>query len=76
MSETDQPCFTFTIRLQEIYCNISKKNGKIVDGADDRVLQQRFNFVLTLHDDPDLEITGHPWKIVEIQPVEAVQMLA
>jgi len=75
-TERSQPCFTFTIRVQEVYCNINKKTNKVVDGGEDRVMQNRFNFMLTLHDNPDLELSGHPWELVEILPVEAVHMLA
>jgi len=76
ISERNLPCFTFTIRIQEIHCNISKKTEKIVDGADDRVLQNRYNFVLSPHENPDLEVVGHQWVITEVIPVEAVHMLA
>jgi len=75
-AERNQPSFSFTIRVQEIHCNISKKTNKVVDGREDKVMQQRFNFVLTMHENPDLELSGHPWELVEILPVEAVHMLA
>jgi len=75
-AERSQPCFTFTIQVQEIYCNISNKTKKIVDGGEDKVLRARYNFVLTLHDNPDLEMSGHPWELIEIQPIENVKMLA
>jgi len=75
-AESSQPCFTFTIQVQEIYCNISNKTKKIVDGGEDRVLRTRYNFVLTLHEDPDLEMSGHPWELIEVQPIENVKMLA
>ena len=42
------PMFTFTIRTQEIYCNVSLKDQKIVDGAEDRIMYCVYNFVLTL----------------------------
>lgn len=76
ISENNRPCFSFTIRVQEIHCNVSKKNNKVVDGAEDHIQQNRFNFVLTIHENPDLEETGHSWELVEILPVEAVHMLA
>ena len=47
-----------------------------MDGADDRVLQNRYNFVLSPHDSPDLETVGHQWMITEVIPIEAVHMLA
>ncbi len=39
---------------------------KIVDGSDDRVLSYSFTFALRLHDNPDIESTGHKWEVVEI----------
>jgi len=75
-TERNHPSFSFTIRVQEIHCNINKKTNKVVDGREDKVIQQRFNFVLSMHENPDLEISGHPWELVEILPVEAVHMLA
>eukprot|EP00331_Platyophrya_macrostoma_P015913 CAMPEP_0176475096 /NCGR_PEP_ID=MMETSP0127-20121128/43409_1 /TAXON_ID=938130 /ORGANISM="Platyophrya macrostoma, Strain WH" /LENGTH=404 /DNA_ID=CAMNT_0017870639 /DNA_START=37 /DNA_END=1247 /DNA_ORIENTATION=+ len=56
--ENKFPMFTFTIRTQEIYCNVSKKDQKIVDGAEDRLMVCQYNFVLTPHQNPDLEEIG------------------
>ena len=67
--EKGLPCFTFTISTQEIHCNISKKENKIVDGADDRIMQNSYNFVLCLHENPDLEEIGHHWQLIEIQQI-------
>jgi import inner membrane translocase subunit TIM44 len=75
-AESNLPRFTFTIRVQEIHCNLCRKSNMVKDGAEDKVSQNRYNFVLTLHETPDFETTGHPWEIVEILPVETVQMLA
>jgi len=40
-----------------------------VDGAEDRIMQNQYNFVLTLHEDPDLEVVGHRWQVIELQQV-------
>jgi len=76
ISERNLPSFNFTLRIQEIHCNISKKTGKIVDGAEDRVVQNRYNIAISLAENPDLENVGHKWVITEVIPVEAVLMLA
>jgi len=47
-----------------------------VDGSDDRLLQSRYNIVISPHEAPDVELVGHQWVIVEVMPVEAVLMLA
>eukprot|EP00331_Platyophrya_macrostoma_P034874 CAMPEP_0176443002 /NCGR_PEP_ID=MMETSP0127-20121128/22154_1 /TAXON_ID=938130 /ORGANISM="Platyophrya macrostoma, Strain WH" /LENGTH=438 /DNA_ID=CAMNT_0017828129 /DNA_START=53 /DNA_END=1369 /DNA_ORIENTATION=+ len=67
--ENKYPVFTFTIRTQEIYCNISKKDQKIVDGAEDRLMYCQYNIVLTPHQNPDLEEIGHGWELVELTQV-------
>jgi len=63
------PTFTFTIKTQEIHCNISKKEKKIVDGAEDRIMYNQYNFALTLHENPDIATTGHKWELIELQQV-------
>jgi import inner membrane translocase subunit TIM44 len=34
-----------------------------------------FDFALTPHHTPDLEIIGHKWEIIEIQPREVTKLL-
>jgi len=76
ISERNLPSFSFTLRLQEIHCYLSKKTGKIVDGSEDRLLQNRYNISISLAENPDLENVGHQWVVTEVIPVEAVLMLA
>jgi len=63
------PTFTFTIQTQEIHCNLSKKDNKVVDGAEDRIMTCQYNFALTLHSDPDLATIGHKWELIELAQV-------
>lgn len=67
--EKKLPHFTFSIDTQEIHCNISKKANKVVDGAEDQILQNKYIFVVTVNENADLEAVGHRWQIVEIQQV-------
>ena len=67
--------FTFTIKTQEIHCNVSKKENKIVDGAEDRIMHCQYNFVLTPHQTPDLEEIGHGWEMVEVTMLGNVKAL-
>jgi hypothetical protein len=67
--EKKLPCFTFTISTQEIHCNVNNKSKKIVDGAEDRIMQSQYNFVLTYHESPDVETVGHMWELIELQQV-------
>ena len=74
--EKSLPCFTFNITTQEIHCMLSRKEkNKIVDGADDRVMQNQYNFVLTRHQNPDIEVVGHLWEMTELQQVGALAQL-
>ena len=65
----------FTIQTQEIYCNISTVDKRIVDGDDERLMRYEFSFALTLHSSPDVEAVGHSWEIIEIQPKEVLKLL-
>lgn len=69
MPDNKLPMFTFTIKTQEIHCNVSVKDGKIVDGAEDRLMHCQYNFVLTPHQNPDFEEIGHGWELVELTQI-------
>lgn len=73
--EKKLPVFIFSIKTQEIYCYISKIDKKIVDGDDNRLMQNEYSFALTPHLTPDLENVGHSWEIIEIQPKQVVKLL-
>jgi len=69
------PTFTFTIKTQEIHCNYSIKEKKIVDGAEDRIMYNQYNFALTLHSTPDIITTGHKWEVIELAQVGSLAAL-
>ena len=69
------PVFLFTIKTQEIHCNISKIDKRIVDGDDERLMNVEYSFAITPHQNPDLENVGHAWELIEIQPRQIVKML-
>ena len=52
--ESRLPVFVFSIKVQEIFCNISVIDKRIVDGADDRLMQNEYLFSLTPHHTPDV----------------------
>lgn len=55
---------------------VSKKNkSKIVDGSDDRLVSKEFVFAIRWHSNPDIEVAGHPWEVVDLQPREVILML-
>jgi len=69
------PVFIFTIKVQEIFCNISVTKKTVVDGGDDRVMSSDYLFAVRLHQEPDFELVGHKWEIVDIQPREVIKLL-
>jgi import inner membrane translocase subunit TIM44 len=73
--EKKLPVFIFIIKTQEIYCNISKVDKRIVDGDDERLMNWEYQFAITPHSNPDLENVGHAWEIIELQPRQVLKML-
>lgn len=69
------PQFSFTIEVQEIDCKVNVKDGSIKDGGEDRIIESVYRIVLSRHDNPDLETTGHYWEIVEFNKVGELQRL-
>ena len=76
MQDKGNPCFTFTITVQRIDCKVMVKNAnEIKEGGDDLITQDTYRIVLSRHDDPDIEVTGHYWEIVEFNKIGQVQQI-
>jgi hypothetical protein len=74
--EKQPPQFTFSIEIQEINCKVSVKDDNVItEGAEDRILQTSYRFVLSRHDNPDMALTGHYWEIVEFNKVGELQQI-
>ena len=67
--EKDGPQFSYTIQVQEINCKINVADNQIKEGADDSILDSTYRVVLSRHDDPDIELVGHYWHIVEFNKI-------
>jgi len=74
--EKQPPQFSFTINVQEIDCKVLLKDeNEIKEGGDNNIMQNIYRIVLSRHDDPDIELTGHYWEIVEFQKVGELKQL-
>ena len=67
------PKFDFTIKIIHIYCFVDGE-GKIVEGAEDRVESSVFEFTLTYSGEHVGEL-GHPWTLCEVKEIEKMMML-
>eukprot|EP00828_Plagiopyla_frontata_P047052 TRINITY_DN8594_c0_g1_i2.p1 TRINITY_DN8594_c0_g1~~TRINITY_DN8594_c0_g1_i2.p1 ORF type:complete len:192 (+),score=37.91 TRINITY_DN8594_c0_g1_i2:566-1141(+) len=74
--EQNNPIFTFSIKTQEIYCQVSKNDSnKIVDGSLERLFFYEYIFALKPHHDPCVEQVGHSWELIDISPKEVQKLL-
>ena len=71
------PMFTYHIEVQEFDSKIWK-SGKEPEKVekDGGLMQNTYRIVLARHDEPDMEVTGHYWQIVEFYRIGEVRMLA
>ena len=68
--EEKAPTFTFTVEVQEF--ETREYHGKIPENAppnETGIMQNTYMMVLRRHDEPEIEITGHYWEIVEFAKV-------
>ena len=65
--EKDLPTFIFSLSVQELFCNVSKKNRKVIEGDPGYIKASQFLISIQRHPSPDLATTGHYWKIKEIE---------
>lgn len=45
------------------------KDGSIKEGSDASITDSTYRIVLSRHDNPDIELTGHYWEIVEFNKI-------
>ena len=64
--EKDLPLFIFSISVQELFCNVSKKDKKVLEGNPGYIKGVQYLVSIQRHPTPDLATTGHYWKIKEI----------
>lgn len=74
------PYFQFLVNMQELDCLVSTKEedeGKevIVSGDKGKITNNSYVLTLALHQQPDLEVVGHEWEIIEFQLAETHKML-
>ena len=51
------------------------KDNTIKEGGINNIMDTAYRFTLSRHDNPDLELTGHYWEIVEFAKVGELQKI-
>ena len=76
LPEEDMPVFRFRIQCQEISCLVSKKEpGKIIQGEDNQVENCQYVFDVARNPDPEVDVFGHPWMVVQLERVGVMKQL-
>lgn len=75
LPEPENPVFRFRLHCQEINCLISKTDGKVIQGDEFQVESCQYNVDLSRNCNPEVEILGHPWQIVNIERIGVVKQL-
>ncbi len=73
--DKDMPIFIYAIQVQELFCNVSKKERKVVEGDPGYIRSSQFIVGIQRHSTPDLATTGHYWKIREIMQTGVFKQL-
>lgn len=74
------PYFSFTAKVQEVDCLVQEKpdeNGAevVISGNLNNIISNTYVFIITMHDEPDVESVGHEWKVVDFRKAEGHKML-
>ena len=79
------PQFIFHIEVQEFDEKINEVSGDpymgtgeegSTPGGSGRLMQNTYRMVLTIHEEPNIEVTGHYWEIIEFYKIGEVAMIA
>lgn len=54
---------------------MSLKDGTDLDENDGTILDSTYRVVLSRHDNPDVELTGHYWEVVEFNKINELQKI-
>jgi len=75
LPEQDNPVFVFRLYCQEISCLVSKQDRKVVQGEDNSVESCQYEVSLQRNHNPEIDIVGHPWLIVNVERRGVVKQL-
>jgi len=67
--DEDNVILRFRIVCQEINCKISQKDGTVIEGKEDLVLNIHYMIDITRNPQPVVEELGHPYMIVGLERV-------
>lgn len=74
--ENRVPQFSYHIEVQEFDERVTEKTGQPVEGEKGKLMSNTYRIVLARHDEPQMEITGHYWEIIEFYKIGEVRMIA
>ena len=83
--ENKLPQFIYHIEVQEFDEKIMEDTGETymggeaegqTPGGEGRLMQNTYRMVLSIHDSPQVEVTGHYWEIIEFVKVGEATMIA
>jgi hypothetical protein len=54
---------------------LSVKDGKLMEGDNDTISDNTYRVTISRHENPDIELTGHYWEIIEFNKVGEMKRL-
>ena len=68
------PTFSYHISVQEIDDKVNVKTGEDLENeAFSPILHNTYRIMLARHDEPNIEVTGHYWQIIEFYKLGEVR---
>lgn len=76
--ESRIPQFIYHIEVQEFDAKVCAKTGDTLEGdnSSGRIMSNTYRIVLSRHEEPQMEITGHYWQITEFYKIGESAMIA
>jgi hypothetical protein len=75
LPEPETPVFRFRLSCQEINCLVSKETGKVIQGEENQVESCQYNVDLCRNSNPEEDILGHPWQIINLERIGVFKQL-
>ena len=64
---SNRPTFTYIVETQEIDCRVSVKDeNEVIEGHDNQIKKNSWRITISVHEDPNIEMTGHYWEVTDI----------
>ena len=74
------PQFIYHIEVQEFDEKVNVKTGEKIETEEDKkrgaIMNNTYRIVLSRHEEPQMEVTGHYWQIIEFYKIGESRMIA